>query len=73
MQESLQQDSKNEKLDASKEYYLTENDRLKSYCRDPGFPLQNTKSRPPRKSPKITQKLQFGPPRACPKKLPKNY
>ena len=34
--------------------------------RDPGLPLQNTKSPPPRKSPKITQKSQFGPPRACP-------
>ena len=34
--------------------------------RDPGIPLENTKPPPPRKSPKITQKLQFGPPRACP-------
>ena len=38
---------------------------------DPGFPLQNTKSPPPRKSPKITQKLQFGPPRDCPENYQK--
>ena len=39
---------------------------LPGLSRDPGFPLENTKSRPPRKSPKISQKLQFGPPQACP-------
>ena len=33
---------------------------------DPSFRLENTKSPPPRKSQKITQKLGFGPPRACP-------
>ena len=44
----------------------------KNYTRDPGFPLENTKSPPPRKSPKITQKLQFGPPRARPENYRKN-
>ena len=41
----------------------------RSRSQDPGFPLENTKSPPPQKSPKITQKLQFGPPRA----RPENY
>ena len=39
---------------------------------DPSFPLEKIKLPPPRKSRKITQKLQFGPPRDCPENCPQN-